>query len=78
MNNNLIEKSYINKAQTTPKEIILNEEQGKAYEDIMKKITTFSPNLIEGVTGSGKTELYIKIVKDIISCGGQALILVPE
>ena len=78
LNNNLIEKSYINKAQTTPKEIILNEEQGKAYEDIMKKITTFSPNLIEGVTGSGKTELYIKIVKDIISCGGQALILVPE
>ena len=41
-------------------------------------INVFTPSLIEGVTGSGKTELYIKIVEKIVSDKGQALIIVPE
>ena len=78
LDNGFITKSYITNDKITSKEIILNEEQKKAYKDITKKINVFCPSLIEGVTGSGKTELYIKIVKDIINSGGQALIIVPE
>lgn len=54
----------------------LNEQQ----EDIYKKIdlNTFSINLIFGITGSGKTEIFLHLIKDIMEKGKNALVLVPE
>ena len=79
----LLDQGFVSKcnyieAPKTIQDIKLNEEQSEAYLTIKKHIDTFSPNLIEGVTGSGKTELYIKVVKKIIESSGQALIIVPE
>tara|TARA_B100000524_G_scaffold347697_1_gene250230 strand:- start:2093 stop:4261 length:2169 start_codon:yes stop_codon:yes gene_type:complete len=78
LSNNLIEKSPIEDKRINTKKIRLSEEQNDAYKLISKKISFFQAFLIEGVTGSGKTELYIKIAKDIVNKKGQVLIVVPE
>ena len=54
----------------------LNEEQQYIYDNIKKN--EFNVNLIFGVTGSGKTEVYMKIMEDIIKSGKKAVVLVPE
>ena len=78
LKNGYIKKSYPTNQSVTTQNISLNLEQTRAYKLITSKISTFSPFLIEGVTGSGKTELYIKVVNKILNNQGQALIIVPE
>lgn len=56
----------------------LNEEQSAALARIRTKLGHFSPHLLEGVTGSGKTEVYIAAVKECLSINKQAIVLVPE
>ncbi|MEA2343195.1 MAG: hypothetical protein QOF63_1364 [Thermoanaerobaculia bacterium] len=53
-------------------------EQTAAIETIRKSLGTFAPFLLEGVTGSGKTEVYIELMRDAVRRGEQALLLVPE
>ena len=55
----------------------LNSEQKKAILDV-KKSSTFNTFLLDGVTGSGKTEIYLSLISDVIERGQNALILVPE
>jgi primosomal protein N' (replication factor Y) len=56
--------------------IELNEEQKNAFEGI--KNSDKMVNLLYGVTASGKTEVYIKLIEETINNGENALILVPE
>ena len=58
----------------------LNEQQQSAYEAICRDVASreFSPRLLYGVTGSGKTEVYIRAMKKAISGGGSCVFLVPE
>ncbi|MBC8390122.1 MAG: primosomal protein N' [Actinobacteria bacterium] len=60
--------------------IVLNIYQKKCLDSIVKVIdkNTFNCFLIEGVTGSGKTEIYISVCKEILSRNKKALILTPE
>ena len=60
------------------KKVKLNDSQNLIYQSIKKNLNIFSPSLIEGVTGSGKTEIYIKLAQKIINMKGQVLIVVPE
>lgn len=55
---------------------ILNQEQLMAVNGILNNNSTTS--LIHGMTGSGKTEVYLKLTEKIIESGGQVIILVPE
>jgi primosomal protein N' (replication factor Y) len=55
-----------------------NIEQQQAIESITLSLQEFKPFLLHGVTGSGKTEVYIQTVEAVIKQGRQALILVPE
>lgn len=54
----------------------LNDEQKNIYESINLKY--FNVNLIFGVTGSGKTEIYLRLIEDVIKSNKKALVLVPE
>jgi primosomal protein N' (replication factor Y) len=56
----------------------LNEEQSKIYEKIKTNLLQFSKNLIHGVTGSGKTAIYLNLIKDILKNNKSVLFLVPE
>ena len=55
----------------------LNEQQQHAVEHILAK-RDFHPVLLEGVTGSGKTEVYLQAIEPHIKAGKQVLVLVPE
>lgn len=60
--------------------IILNAEQQAAYDAIKSNnaSSNICPFLLQGVTGSGKTEVYLAIIREILEEGRQALIMLPE
>jgi len=60
----------------TPSDITLTAEQERAVAIIKK--TTDKPLLLHGVTGSGKTEVYLHVIADVLTAGKQAIVLVPE
>ncbi len=55
-----------------------NVEQAIAISQITAKIGEYASFLIEGVTGSGKTEVYLQAIESVLTQGKQVLILVPE
>ncbi len=67
----------IQKLDKNTEGLALNSEQKKAILDV-KKSSTFNTFLLDGVTGSGKTEIYLSLISDVIERGQDALILVPE
>lgn len=61
-------------------QVPLSEEQEEAVRQIREEWKTTSPRpvLIEGVTGSGKTQIYMKLIEETLTRGEQAIVLVPE
>ena len=66
------------KALTDVSTINLTEKQQEAYEEIHKGFEEEKPVLLHGVTASGKTEIYIKLIQEAIDEGKQVLYLLPE
>jgi len=58
--------------------IILNEEQSFAVNKVIEYKNDFKPFLLHGVTGSGKTEVYMHIIDNVIKDGKEVIVLVPE
>ena len=85
----LIDKNIVQKIQqettcihiTTDnktKSLMLNDEQQYAYEKIQKSANKFTSYLLDGVTGSGKTEVYLTLANDLLAADKQILFIVPE
>ena len=61
------------------KKLILTEEQNSIYVKISNQINqNLKQIILSGIPGSGKTELYIKLIQDVISKKQEAIVLVPE
>ena len=80
---NLVKIEKRLKKKNTKKEIILdykvlNEEQEQAYNKIKSSFNESKTFLIYGITGSGKTLIYINLIKEVIKNNKTALLLVPE
>lgn len=69
-------KNY--KALTDVLSIILTDKQQVAFDEIHKGFDDDRPVLLHGVTASGKTEIYIKLIQEAIDKGKQVLYLLPE
>lgn len=67
-------------ADKSPSDIILSEKQQEAFDTLSGLMKENKPNcaLLHGVTGSGKTSVFIKLIDEAIRNGRTALMLVPE
>jgi primosomal protein N' (replication factor Y) (superfamily II helicase) len=59
-------------------EIYLSEKQQETADAIMRSLAEKSTVLFRGITGSGKTEIYVNIVQQVLASGSQVLLLLPE
>lgn len=69
---------YQYETDKTDKKVILNEEQQKAVSKVLSSLNQEKIFLLYGITGAGKTEVYMNIIKGVIEQGKTAIMLVPE
>lgn len=74
----LISKPILNASQKPISPLALNSEQAIALKALLASDNSYQSFLLEGVTGSGKTEVYLQFIRHIVDQGKQALVLVPE
>ncbi|WP_040948590.1 primosomal protein N' [Gorillibacterium massiliense] len=71
---------YEGRAFARTKPLPLTEEQRRVYEPVRQSVVNGTPDvfLLHGVTGSGKTEVYLQAIRQCLDLGKEAIVLVPE
>lgn len=73
------EETYrLEETRKQDKKVSLTEEQKVAVEEVTTHMNTFIPYLLFGVTGSGKTEVYMRILQKVLQEKKEAIVLIPE
>ncbi|WP_428357569.1 primosomal protein N' [Methyloprofundus sp.] len=75
-NQPVFDSTHLNITQQTP--LIANAEQQTAIDSISTQLDQFAVHLLEGVTGSGKTEVYLQVIEQVLERNLQVLVLLPE
>jgi len=75
---NLSQQDELSNNSTLSAPLNLSEEQQQALDSLTCKAEQFSPCLIDGITGSGKTEVYLQFIQYLLDRQKQVLVLVPE
>jgi primosomal protein N' (replication factor Y) len=83
LNKDIVEKNFDNEfskyeIKKNKIKIVLNPEQKKSLSFLRSLGNNYQVAVLEGITGSGKTLVYFKRVKDLIDKGFQTLIMLPE
>lgn len=67
-------------SETEKSEIVLSNEQQCAYDNLFKQCESLKggASLLYGVTGSGKTQVYLKLIDRMLEIGKQVIVMVPE
>jgi len=81
----LIEEGYVEQCENSPPLVVhafdnahvLTEEQQRAVNEVVDT-RGYACFLLHGITGSGKTEVYVHLMHEVLQRGGQVLLLVPE
>jgi len=78
----IVEQEQTNRLDVDPDENLIaykfSESQQKAYQTLQKNVAEKQVTLLHGITSSGKTQLYLKMMQSVIDKGGQVLYLLPE
>ena len=80
----LSERPVLRCRQITPVKLegplVLNADQSRCFEGLKQQMQQDHPGvaLLHGITGSGKTSVYIKLIQTCLDCGRSAMLLVPE
>lgn len=73
-----IENNRVNPASTQATKLVLNDQQKAVVDEVISWSGGFKCWILDGLTGSGKTEVYLRAVAHHLQAGKQALVLVPE
>lgn len=70
----------LNEKRSEPKSVVLSEQQQTVYQEVAHSIQQRTPQtfVLHGVTGSGKTEVYKKLIADVIAQKQSVILLLPE
>ena len=74
----LLKKPSEDHLKVSSTDIQLTTEQSFAINEVLKSSSEFNGFLLHGITGSGKTEVYLNITERLLKTGKQVLVLVPE
>jgi len=86
----LVEKGLLVQEQRSPLELVgdrgvaqaapieLNQQQAEAAQAVIDSLNRYQAFLLQGITGSGKTEVYLAVIEAVLAQGQQVLVLVPE